>query len=153
MYNPAELTDTKGVNWGTIDVPGASHPVYQFGSGGERIISFELYVDGERGRFGRQQQRDTSSLSIADELVFYRSLVYPAQYGMDMANTFPYEVLFSFGQLYVQLPCIVKKADWKITYWSPQLEPVRAIISMTLGELTPRSQTQDDVLIVGAIIA
>ena len=146
MFNPGSLTDTKGVTYGSVEVPGASHPTYQFGAGGERLINLELYVDGDRGRFDRQQSRVTSSLSIMDELLWYRSLIYPARYGTEIATVFPYLVLLSYGDLYQGVQCIVKKADWKIDYWTPKLEPVRATISLVLAELPNRSQTSDDIL-------
>lgn len=151
MFNPNDVNDTKGISWGSIEVPGASHPVYQFGAGGERLISFELYMDGDRGRFGRQQQRDTSTLSVKDELYFYRGLIMPRQYGMDMASVFPYTVLFTFGELYQNLPCIVKAAPWKIEYWTPKLQPVRARIALQLAEIVDKSQTADQMFALGGV--
>lgn len=151
MFNPNDISDEKGISWGSIEVPGASHPVYQFGAGGERIISFELYIDGDRGRFGRTESRNVGSLSIKDELHWYRSLVYPTAYGSSYAQVAPYLVLFSFGELYNGVNCIVKKANWKVNYWVPtgpngSPTPVRGTVSMQLGEVVTRSQTANDIL-------
>lgn len=147
MFNPNEIGDAKGISFGSMEVPGASHPVYQFGAGGERLISFDLNIDGDRGRYGRETNgRDLTSLSITDELLFYRSLIYPSQYGNDIAQVFPYTVLFTFGELYSSMPCIVKKADWKVNYWTPKLQPVRATINIALAEIVTKSQTSNDVL-------
>jgi hypothetical protein len=41
MFNPPDVTDDKGVYHGTLELPGASHPVFQYASGGPREISFE----------------------------------------------------------------------------------------------------------------
>lgn len=146
MFNPNNIDDDKGTNYGAIDLPGASHPVQQFGSGGERIIKFDLWIDGERGRFGRAQARNVQSLSIVDELTFYRSLEYPVQYGGDFSQVFPYTVLFSFGKLYKSVPCIVKKADWRVNFWvhdpnDGDLIPVKATIPIVLSEIPAQSVT------------
>lgn len=162
MFNPNDVSDTKGITWASGDIPGASHPVYQFGSGGERLISFDLYLDGDRGRKGREQVRpgvDTTSgtgpLSIKDELHFWRSLIHPNGYGQSHAKVAPLTVLFSFGELYNNLPCIVKAAPWKINYWVPSLEngivPVRATIALQLAEITTRSSVADEVLSAAGI--
>ncbi len=157
MFNPNDITDTKGISWGSVEVPGASHPVYQFGAGGERLVSFDLYVDGDRGRFGREQARDTSSLSIRDELHWYRSLEYPTAYGGGYVRVAPFECTFTFGTLYQNMACIVKKADWKVNYWVPDPKqggrpiPVRAIITMQIAETVSESVTADKVLFEGEL--
>jgi hypothetical protein len=43
QYFPETLTDTKAVNYSTKNIPGASLPLYQWVSGGERLISFTAY--------------------------------------------------------------------------------------------------------------
>lgn len=154
MFNPNTVDDDKGINWGTVEVPGSSHPVYHYGSGGERIISFELWIDGDRGRFGREQTRDTSSLSIKDELAWYRSLVYPVGYGGDALDVSAPIVLFTFGELYNNVRCIVKKAPWKVEHWVPGLTgptPVRARIPIQLAEVPTQSQVREQVLNVGGL--
>ena len=139
MFNPTEISDDKGIIWGSMEIPGASHPVYQYGAGGARTISLELYIDGDRGRFGRQQARDTSSLSIKDELMFYRSLVYPTSHGQQFLNAAPATVLFSWGELYNGVACIVKKAPWHVFHWTPDGKPVRARIPLVLEEIVDSS--------------
>lgn len=154
MFNPSTVDDTKATNWGTTDVPGASHPVYSFGSGGERLISFELYIDGDRGRFGREQGRNTGSLSIKDELYWYRAMVHPVGYGAAASDVAPYLILFTHGELYNNLRCIVKQANWKVNYWVPGPTgptPVRATVSMVLGEAPEQSVTREEVLRLGQI--
>lgn len=156
MFNPNDVSDTKGITWASTEIPGSSHPVYQFGAGGERLISFELYLDGDRGRKGRAQARPgvdptsgTGPLSIKDELHFWRSLVHPNGYGQTHAKVAPLTVLFSFGELYNNLPCIVKAAPWKINYWVPGergMTPVRATVALQLAEIVSRSTVADEVL-------
>lgn len=141
MFNPNDVSDTKGVNFGEGDVAGASHPVVQFGGGKARKISFELYLDGDRGQLARGEEK----LSIKREIDFYRSLEYPAKYGEGANAVAPYTVLFTMGEMYQQLPCFVEEAKVKINYWTPRMEPVRATISITLREVVKESQTVDDV--------
>lgn len=145
MFNPAEISDEKVPNYGVLEVPGASHPSYQYGSGGERLITFELNLDGDRGKVARNIPGAT--LSIKDDINWYRALVYPGNYEISsFVEVYPYIVLFSFGSLYEALPCIVKRAPVNVTYWTPQLVPVRATVSMELAEVTDKSQTAKDVL-------
>lgn len=153
MFNPPEMGDTKGTSWGSLEVPGASHPIQQFGAGGERIISFTLFVDGDRGNLGARKINtaiggDPSQipLDVSKELLTYRSLVYPQQTGATFANVFPPLVIFTFGPLYPGIRCLVKKADFKVVYWTPKLEPVRATIDMVLSEVPTTSVSMLDVL-------
>jgi hypothetical protein len=149
MFNPNDVSDDKEISWGTLQVPGASHPIYQYGAGGERSISFDIYLDGDRGRFGRSEQRD--ALSIQSHIAFYRSLVYPMKFenatggGVNMSAVFPSLVIFNFGPMYQSVTCIVKKVSVKINYWTPTLEPVRASIGVQLAEVVTRSQVSQDI--------
>jgi len=40
QFFPESVSDSKGSNWVPLTIPGASHPLYQWTSGGERTISF-----------------------------------------------------------------------------------------------------------------
>lgn len=40
QYWPESLSDTKGGGWNSKSVSGGSHPLYRWGSGGERALSF-----------------------------------------------------------------------------------------------------------------
>ena len=50
MFNPAELEISKEITLPKETPAGASNPIYNFASGGERLITFTLYLDGDRGR-------------------------------------------------------------------------------------------------------
>lgn len=39
-FFPESVSDSKSVNWNNIELPGASHPIYQYVNSGERTISF-----------------------------------------------------------------------------------------------------------------
>lgn len=40
QYFPNEISDSKSVNYASKNIPGGSHPLYQFVNGGDRTISF-----------------------------------------------------------------------------------------------------------------
>lgn len=164
MFNPPTIRDKQGISYPDQVVPGMSHPVTQYAGGGPRIISFELYLDGDRGNVGRDQsgrlqnhaapqateearqfRSDLSepgapSKSIKAELEFYRSLRYPAQVdGNGLPDIHPHVILFSFGPLYQGVPCVVQQVDQEIIYWNLNLEPIRANLQIVLKEIVPRS--------------
>ena len=41
QYFPERITDTRSPNYSQKEIPGGSHPLYQFVSGGERVIAFD----------------------------------------------------------------------------------------------------------------
>jgi len=48
QYFPASISDTQATNYQTKVIPGLSHPLYQWTSGGARIISFEAIFSRDR---------------------------------------------------------------------------------------------------------
>lgn len=140
MFNPNEVTDAPSVNFGMILVQGSSQPVYQYGSGGERIISFELFFDGDRGRLARRNQPGVfssfeDSLSVNNEIKWYQALLYPQEYDtQDFVKTYPYIVLLSLGNFLDAVPCLLKSAPVTVDYWTPNMDPVRATMAMSFAE-------------------
>lgn len=48
QYFPEKITDTKAVEYASKSIPGGSHPIYTFISGGERTITFDaIFVNDE----------------------------------------------------------------------------------------------------------
>jgi hypothetical protein len=59
---------------------------------------------------------------------------------------YPHLVLFSYGNYLDLLPCIIKNApSVRVLHWTPKLQPVRAVITLTLAEVVSKSQTSEDV--------
>ena len=170
MFNPPTIRDQQSVSFPDQSVPGMSHPVIQYAGGGPRLISFELYLDGDRGHLGRTgagelQNHSTykprpqlrprqsnfevpgaPSKNIQAELEFYRSLRYPAHTeGDGMAQISPHLVLFTFGPLFDAVPCCVMQMDIEVTYWNINLEPVRAELKVMLKEVVSRSVARSSV--------
>ena len=52
-FNPTIVSDTHPATWTAVKIPGKALPVYQYGGSGERVISFTLRFDGDRGRLER----------------------------------------------------------------------------------------------------
>lgn len=145
MFNPPTVSDNKAVTYGVIPLPGASHPVLQYGSGGERIINFTVYLDGDRGRYGRLGT-SRGTLSVDDLIRFYQSLLYPGEFDvLDFTAVYPSLVSFTMGPLYNGIICVVKSAPVNVTFWTPKMEPVRATINLQLSEVVQRSKTANDV--------
>lgn len=44
LINPDSIEDSKSVNWASHNIPGQESPVYQWTSGGPRVLSFEALV-------------------------------------------------------------------------------------------------------------
>lgn len=171
MFNPPSIRDRQGISYPDQVVPGMSHPVTQYAGGGPRLITFELYLDGDRGNLGRDQsgrlqnhatpdsttqsQRKirsnlevpgAPSKSIQSEIEFYQSLRYPAQtHGDGLPQIHPHRVLFSFGPLYQGVECVIMQVDPDIIYWSANLEPIRANLEIVLKEVTTRSIQRSEV--------
>lgn len=170
MFNPPSVRDRQGISYPDQVVPGMSHPVTQYAGGGPRLITFELYLDGDRGNVGRDQsgrlqnhatpaetessRRFRSNLSepgapsksIQSELEFYMSLRHPAEtLGNGLSDIHPHLILFSFGPLYRGVPCVVQQADPDVIYWSLNLEPIRANIEIVLKQVTTQSIGRSEV--------
>lgn len=70
QYFPATISDTHATNYQTKVIPGLSHPLYQWTSGGARTISFEAVFS--RDRTYTRSEKD--SLSEGDGARFYSAL-------------------------------------------------------------------------------
>lgn len=72
QYYPESITDSKAVNYQTKDVPGASLPLYQWVSGGERTISFTAVFTTDTDHYqansvsGRTADDDPVSQSLSN---------------------------------------------------------------------------------------
>jgi len=55
QYFPATIADSMGTNYQTKIIPGLSHPLYQWTSGNERTISFEVIFTRDRTYTAEEQ--------------------------------------------------------------------------------------------------
>jgi len=123
MFNPTEIQDKKGATWGKTQVPHVSHPVYQFGGGTERIISFQLHLDGDRG----QMALNRNTLDVSQEVRTVRSFLYPASLesveGAGSSSPYwvarpPSRVIFTYGTFWRGLLCVLTRVDVTGTFFS-----------------------------------
>jgi len=80
QYYPETISDKKGVTWSSKEMPGGSHPIYQWISGGERIISFtavftqEMSPDNFKNPIASSDKRSVDVMTYINVL---RSFLYP----------------------------------------------------------------------------
>ena len=120
-----EITDEKGVNWAAIQIPGMSHPRYQYVSGQARKIALQLkFFKGP----------------VKQKVDWLRSLAYPEHARTMLKNT-PHRVVLIFGSLYPSLRCIVMSV--KVKYFGlfgrADLLPMQAIVDIALEEQVDES--------------
>lgn len=122
QFNPTYWTEEKTVNYAVITIPGISLPRYQFVSGGENIINFELFFNGISHRNGGQgvlsyynwlkklmtPQRSNNILKVPPKKVLF---IWPGMYSVRSiltACTANWESFFpdgkpKYGRLFIQL--------------------------------------------------
>lgn len=49
LYNPTEYSTGRNINFSVIEAPGMTYPKFQFVSGGEKTITFTIFLYGVRG--------------------------------------------------------------------------------------------------------
>lgn len=114
QYFPERITDSKTANYASKEIPGGSHPIYTFVSGGERVISFDAIFcndsDGEGAigtgllgsvlnalmggggsKINNQDRKDV--VDIAAALNFLSALMYPI-YKDNISNPPPLSVIY-----------------------------------------------------------
>lgn len=220
-FNPTTLKDSHPPTWSATKIPGQSLPVYQYGGSGERVVSFSLYLDGDRGRMHRNsatsgrrnplaavlnnaglasgpansilsqsfarfgggkaisfirassrhaagsleaplipdpafsinpRMRKSSSYapddpvgySIQEELNFLRRLSYPGTQGN--SSTPPRRVIFNLGAAIQGMEAICEVGDFDITYFTKDMEPVRATVPIKLKEFSVQPTFRSSVI-------
>lgn len=124
QYNPSELTVTRSPNWASITVPGMSHDKMQFINGGPRKFAFNLDFFG-------------TGAEVSQHLYWLESLTYPDFNGSTNLTRGAHPVLFTFGQLYRNIRCVVTNFSGTPEYlFNPTtLLPYKAKVSIELTEL------------------
>ena len=110
QYFPEKITDSKSVDYASKTIPGGSHPIYTFISGGERTITFDvIFANDENPDAGASLKNfltgkaNFSPLSlgkirpdvvdIKEAVKWLRSFLYP-EYKNNIAKAPPLVVLF-----------------------------------------------------------
>lgn len=130
QYNPAQIQDDKSTEYAALAVHGRSHPLYQFSSGSERLISFTAEIHG--------------SAAWVDKFIrFSRSFMYPKKSAGNIRSG-PDRVMFSMGD--VQVIAVMRQCNVKRHgAFAANLSSKQATIDFQLAEWTPESVMYDDV--------
>jgi hypothetical protein len=156
QYWPESLTDTESPRWSEKEVPGASHPLYQWTGGGARDISFTAVftaeVDDASPVTLKSNPGKSAVLSSARYTVNVKGAVAQiktflrgeyAQGGLDQATKPPkrlYLVLegSNLGGNSDAVLTILKSAPVTYEAWFPSGNPRVASIQMTFSECVQR---------------
>lgn len=92
-YNPNRIKDTKSTKWAEHTIPGVSHPVYQYVSGGPRKLEFTLFITGDDGGA-------ISVETIEQHIKFFQAIAYAPSQSGGVTGIAPYLIEFNFGTYY-----------------------------------------------------
>lgn len=149
MFNPTSFGRSHSYTYNNTPVGGRSHPLKTGGSGGDENYSFELWLDGDRGRLERKdndrlrrqvQQEFQSPLSIESDLNDLRSLTRPYSVEGDGHGT-PETVICRFGTLVRGDECVINSVEENVVHLTKNLEPQRAVVTINLSVLQRFNQT------------
>jgi hypothetical protein len=76
QYFPEKITDSRSAEYASKTVPGGSHPIYTFISGGERSISFEAVFTNDNNPASTAKEQPYS-VNIPQALRWLRTATYP----------------------------------------------------------------------------
>lgn len=68
QFNPDKVSDNKGTEWSTVPYPGLNYNDYAWGHGGERTITFQLFIDDTPGSHTAGFRPEAYGSSLAWEL-------------------------------------------------------------------------------------
>jgi len=78
QYFPEKITDSRSAEYASKTVPGGSHPIYTFISGGERSISFDaIFTNENKINSGLSFKEQPYSIDIPQALRWLRTATYP----------------------------------------------------------------------------
>lgn len=156
QYWPEALSDGKGANWQSKDIPGANLPIYQWVSGGERQFSFTaVFTRDMDGEIGEDVKEDKHNVDIDAAVAWLRMLSANdyAPVGDMIAAVAPPVLWLSFLGTALgyneQIPatlgatiekdsgvyCILNQVDVERTNWFPSGRPKFATVALTFSEV------------------
>lgn len=155
MLNPGSLNYDKTVSYAQQALPGVSHPVYQYATGGPKPVTFDLFLDADLGLPFRgkgevanalRPQKTEGTRTVQDDLDFLESLLYPTESNSrTFSRVAPSTLLFTMGTIFRGFPCVLTRAPANVTRFSPKMAPLTATVSITLEEIVSRGKSRGDV--------
>jgi hypothetical protein len=144
--NPHTVRKKNGSHLSEDPIPGFSDPKLDYAAGKTRTFSFQLQLDGEMTLRNFQTQalnnvypqRDLKSYSIAGEIEWYESMTFPVDPNLSGNNKGGLDMFaFTMGSHMQSILVFVEDADTTIIEFSPDLEPTKATIDLTLKRIAP----------------
>jgi len=152
QYFPEKIQDTKGVDYSSKTIPGGSHPIYTFISGGERTISFEAIfinddvpksatnlLNGKTYSIKDADKRDI--VNIANAISWLRYCMYPT-YNNGVAKAPPLVVVYlpnsgiiGTGNYAHSVVGILRRADVSYEAFHRDGTPRIAVVSIEIAEV------------------
>lgn len=124
LFNPNSYTITDSSNYSKSDIPGKSTPFYQYKSGGDKVLSMELFFDTyEKGEDVRKYTKEIQNLLKIDKDLHC-----------------PPECAFIWGNF--KFKGIAKSITQRFTMFLNSGVPVRATINLDI-EATKEINQQD----------
>ncbi len=127
MFNPAEYTVNRDINYAQTAIPGLSAPILQFVNGNAQTLEMELFLDTLEAhrvadRVQNRAQEDVRRLTrrITDLMT------------IDRTTHAPPVLLFTWGSL--SFTCVLSRASQRFTMFRPDGIPVRATLQVTFTE-------------------
>lgn len=122
MFNPEQFSDTKSVNYGTINAPMQSYPrhVYQ-GGNATTLDNVELYYN------------HSNPTRVREMVIWLQDFLPNSQDGVTVRV--PPTLLFSWGQWYTKR-CILKSLTTDYTMFNSELLPTECKLTLSL-EIVP----------------
>lgn len=125
MFNPKELAFSKENKWKTNDSPKANSPSIDFSGGGGMSLKVQLYFD----TYGGASPQSVTTLT--DE-IHKLMIVDPSTKNKKNKKGRPPYVRFHWG--HVVFDGVVSSYGQKLTLFTPDGVPVRAVVDLTLTQ-------------------
>ncbi|MBF0554541.1 MAG: hypothetical protein HQK96_08315 [Nitrospirae bacterium] len=145
-FFPESLSDSKSVNWSNIELPGASHPIYQYVNSGERNITFTAKLLRETRPGLTTLYTSPFNIDINDAATFLRSCLYPKSSnnnsgGATIISAPPICKIKIGGSNFDNksglITCIMTQCDIEVTKWwdDDNATPKVAEVSLAFAEI------------------
>lgn len=137
MFNPNSIKGRHGWDYGRSTPPGRSHPYYGGGQGAEETITFQLYLDGDRGRSDFRSNdpdlviENEPDFNIMPQVNELRSLTRPDDPDLDGAYGIPDSIFCSMGTI-LRGEVRAISIDWEIINFTKEYDAKRAYVDCEL---------------------
>lgn len=130
--NPESIEDSKTTDFANIDIPGMSHPRYQYTGGGERGLSFSIFLHSGAGE------------DVPTALKFLRSWLY-AEYSEGKLIEAPKKLLIIFGDSWPDEQWLLKSMRITHNRFDKELNSIYAEVELDFVEYIEESVDMKDV--------